>query len=125
MIKGTLIVESLREETSLTEFRFIVTEVSRGRPKLSPQQIAAGIAPVWCVIVFEIEDDRAEQLAGVLARELDPIGWYANFSSPRETYIIYPGRVFRYPRGDPQRRAEAQEYGRRLGIPEPQLDWTE
>lgn len=125
MIKGTLIIESLREEASLTEFRFTVTEVSRGRPKLSPQQIAVGVAPVWCVIEFELEEERAGELADRLAGALDPIGWYANFSSSTETYVVFPGRTFRYTRGDPAGRGQAQDYGRKLGIPEPQLNWTE
>jgi hypothetical protein len=35
-------------------------------------------------------------------------------------------RVFSgYPRGDEDGRAEARAYGRELGIPEPQLDWTD
>ena len=60
-----------------------------------------------------------------LSKVLESIGWYANFSSPTETYIVYPGRVFRYPRREPQGRAEAQAFGRTLGIPEHQLDWSE
>jgi hypothetical protein len=41
-----------------------------------------------------------------------------------ESFVIFPGRVFRYRRGDETRRAEAQTYGRQLAVPEPQLDWT-
>jgi len=37
---------------------------------------------------------------------------------------LFPGRIFRYPRGDEPGRAEAQAYGRQLAIPDPQLDWT-
>jgi hypothetical protein len=37
---------------------------------------------------------------------------------------VFPGRVFRYPRGDAAAREEAKAFGRELGIPEPQLDWT-
>jgi hypothetical protein len=36
---------------------------------------------------------------------------------------VFPGRVFRYPRGDQASRAQAQAYGRQLAIPEPHLDW--
>jgi hypothetical protein len=125
MIRGTIILESLRLGTPLTDFRFVVTEIGRGRPKLSPEQVAAGIPGVWSAIDFEVEDERADELARVLSGRLDSTGWYVNFSSETETFIVYPGRVFRYPRGDAQRRGEAQAYGRTLGIPEHQLDWSE
>jgi hypothetical protein len=54
----------------------------------------------------------------------DQPGWYVNFESPTESFVMFPGRIFRYPRGDAAGRAEAQAYGRQLAIPEPQLDWT-
>jgi hypothetical protein len=46
-----------------------------------------------------------------------------DFRSPAETLVVYPGHVFRYPRGDDVGRAQAQAHGRQLAIPEPQLDW--
>ena len=125
MVRGTLILESLRPDASLEGFRFVVHEIGRGPAKLSPEQVAAGLPSVWSGIEFELEDERAEDLATALAGLLDPIGWYANFSSDSETFVVYPARVYRYPRGDAQRRAEAQAYGRSLGIPDHQLDWTE
>ncbi len=125
MFKGVLILESLRVGTSLTGFRLTVSEVERERAELSTQQIAAGLPPIWFVIAFQVEDDRSGELASRLSRVLEPIGWYVNFSSQKETYIVYPGKVFHYPRGDPDRTTEAQAYGRTLGIPEPQLEWSE
>ena len=47
-----------------------------------------------------------------------------NFQSPVSSFVVFPGQIFRYPRGDAAGRAEAQAYGRQLAIPEPQLDWT-
>lgn len=125
MIRGTVILESLRADATITGFRFVVREIGRGRPKLSPQQVAAGIPAVWSEIEFELEEERAGELAQTLSGTLDALGWYANFSSETETFVIFPGKVFRYNRGDPQQRAEAQAYGRTLGIPDQQLDWTE
>jgi hypothetical protein len=46
-----------------------------------------------------------------------------NFESPAENFVVFPGRIFRYPRGDAAGRATAQAHGRQLGIPEPQLAW--
>jgi hypothetical protein len=42
-----------------------------------------------------------------------------------ETFVVYAGRVFRYASGDKAARAGAEEYGRSVGVPEPQLDWDE
>jgi len=55
---------------------------------------------------------------------LDQPGWYADFRSDTETFVVFPGRVFRYHRGDAAARAATQTYGSQLGIPQPQLDWT-
>jgi hypothetical protein len=60
---------------------------------------------------------------GAFAGALDQPGWYMDFRSPAETFVVFPGRIFCYPRGDGAGRADAQAHGRRLAIPEPQLDW--
>ncbi len=124
MIKGTLLLESLRDDASLTGFRFVVQDLGRERPELSPEQIAAGMPDVWCIVDFELEEDRGSELADTLSKMLKP-GWYANFSGRLETFVVYEGRVFRYPRGDPVRRAEAQSYGPAHGVPDRQLNWRE
>lgn len=124
MIKGTLLLESLRDDASLTGFRFVVQDLGRERPELSPEQIAAGMPDVWCIVDFELEEDRGSELADTLSKMLKP-GWYANFSGRLETFVVYEGRVFRYPRGDPVRRAEAQSYGLAHGVPDRQLNWRE
>jgi hypothetical protein len=46
-------------------------------------------------------------------------GWYANFQSADVAFVVFRGKVFRYPRGDPDGRASAQAHGRALGVPEP------
>ena len=124
MIKGTIILESLHEDASLTGFTFTVREIGRGRPRLSERQLEANFPDVWSAIEFELEGERAGELVEALSKALNP-GWYANFSTDTETFIVFPGRTFRYPRRDHDGRAEAQAYGRTLGIPDHQLDWTE
>jgi len=37
--------------------------------------------------------------------------------------VIFPEKVFRYKKGDVQRKKEAEKYGKSLGIPDSQLDW--
>ena len=120
MIEGTLIAESLRIGTSLADLDLTVRKISRYRvPGATPDQPG-----VWTVLDFAADEGQAGRLAQAFADVLDQPGWYVNFESPAESFVMFPGRIFRYPRGDAAGRAEAQAYGRQLAIPEPQLDWT-
>lgn len=120
-MKGTLIAESLRVGSDLRTLRLVVTEIRRFATSDLPEYQP----PVWTVLEFEADDVSAEQLAASLATALDEPGWYANFSTSDETFVVYPNRIFRYPRHDQHGREEAQAHGRTLGVPEPQLDWSE
>ena len=53
------------------------------------------------------------------------LGWYCDFRSPTETFVVFSERVFRYPRGDTVGRSEAEAHARSVGVPESQLDWPE
>jgi hypothetical protein len=121
MIKGTLIAESMRVGSSLTGVRLVVRQVSRYTVTEVP-----GYQPsIWTNIEFEADDSAAEALAKDFAAIMDEPGWYVNYSSAGETFVVYHDQIFRYPRGDEAGRAEAQAYGRAHGVPENQLDWTE
>jgi hypothetical protein len=113
-------MESLRAGTNLEHLTLTVRKISKYQ--------AAGTTPdqpdIWTVLDFEVEESAAQELAEAFAGSLDEPGWYVDFRSPAESFVVFPGRIFRYPRGDQAGRAEAQAYGRQLAIPEPQLDWT-
>lgn len=120
MIEGTLIAESLRIGTSLENLDLTVRKISRYRvPDVTPDQPS-----IWTVLDFAADEGQADRLARTFADALEQPGWYVNFESPAESFVMFPGRIFRYPRGDAAGRDEAQAYGRQLAIPEPQLDWT-
>ena len=120
MIEGTLLAESLRIGTSLADLNLTVRKISRYQvPGATADQPS-----IWTSLEFTADEGRADELAGTFAGALDQPGWYVNFESPTESFVLFPGRIFRYPRGDAAGRAEAQAYGRQLAIPEPQLDWT-
>lgn len=120
MIEGTLIAESLRVGTSLQDLNLTVRKISRYRvPGATADQPG-----IWTALEFTADEGQAGRLARTFADVLEQPGWYVNFESPTESFVMFPGRIFRYPRGDAAARAAAQEYGRQLAIPEPQLDWT-
>ena len=120
MVEGTLIAESMRVGAELEGVRLVVRKIRR-----SPQgDVPAGQPDLWTLIEFEAEERSAGLLAYALAGVLDTDnGWYADFRTPAETFVIYSGRVFRYPRGDSQGRAEAEAYGRSVCVPDSELDW--
>jgi hypothetical protein len=121
MIEGALIAESLRVGTSLENLRLTVRKITRERQT----DTTPGEPEIWTVLYFEADEAGADELAQTFAAALDgqPVTWYADFRTPAETFVVFPGRIFRYPRGDQAGRVKAESYGRQLAIPEAELDW--
>lgn len=119
MLEGTLVAESIRSGASLRGVRLVVRKIVRR----APERTAKYQPDIWTNIDFEIDEADGDTLADALAEVLDEPGWYADFRSDSEIYVVFPGQVFRYPRGDKAARAKAQQHGRRVGVPGYQLDW--
>jgi hypothetical protein len=120
MIEGALIAESIRVGAELDEVRLVTRKISRS----AQGDASAGQPELWTIIEFEAEEHDAGVLADALAKVLDQQhGWYADFRTPDETFVVYSGRIFRYRRGDSVGRAEAAAYRRSVGVPEHELDW--
>lgn len=118
MLDGVLIGESLRVG-AIVETPLVVTRIER----ITAPETTADQPPQWTLLHFRVASDDADRLARELADALAEPGWYADFRSDSTTYVVYPGRVFRYARGDADGRAEAVAYGRIVGVPDGQLDW--
>lgn len=119
---GGLIAESLRVGAVLADVPLTVTRISRA----DVGDVDAGQPRTWTFIDFEAADSDAERLARMLEGALESRGgWYCDFRSDTETFVVFAGRTFRYPRGDSSGRAEAADHARSVGVPEPQLDWPE
>ena len=119
MAEGTLIAESLRTDAELDELELTVHRIVRtvaGDP-------AAGQPAVWTLLSFSLPDERAPALAERFVGALDFGSWYVDFRTDDETFVVYAGRIFRYPRGDQAGEAAARAHGRSVGVPEAQLDW--
>jgi len=85
----------------------------------------ASQAPRWTLLEFEVSDGYADRLATALAGALEPGAWYVDFHSAIDTFVVFAGRIFRYPRGDVPGREAAEGYARSLGVPDHQLDWPD
>jgi hypothetical protein len=121
-IAGVLIAESLRTGARLEGVTLTVRRIVR----VDDGDTDAGQPLTWTFIEFEAPIDEAEELAAALSRALDKrLGWYCDFRSPTETFVVFAERVFRYRRGDKGGRSQAEAHARSMGVPESQLDWPE
>jgi hypothetical protein len=116
---GNLLGESLRRDVPLDVVPLTVRRIWRS----DVGELSAGQPLTWTFIEFEIPDDDAEVLASALSEVLELGGWYCDFRSDKETFVVFANRVFRYARGDRSGRAEAEGYARSVGVPEAQIDW--
>jgi hypothetical protein len=123
MVSGYVIAESMRTGSQLANIPLRLTKIERRAIENAPAEQPA----VWTMIEFEFAEQDAERIAAALADVLDERGgWgYSDFSLGNEKLVIFPGRVFRYSRGDKAARADAQAHGRSLGVPDSQLDWSD
>ena len=122
MVKGTLVSESVRAGADISGVAE-VTLVGVRRVEIadaSPDQPLR-----WTLIDFEAPDSQAEALADAFAGALDRPGWYVDFVTTTDKYVVFSGRIFRYRRGDASGRTQAQAYALELGVPPAQIDWPE
>ena len=82
-----------------------------------------GIPPRWTLLFFEVADDAAPALADALAAILDEPGWYVDFHTADESFVVFREAVFRYAKGDADGRADAEAHARAHGVPDAQIDW--
>jgi hypothetical protein len=121
-LAGGLIAESLRIGAVMEDVVLTVRKISRA----DVGDVDAGQPLTWTFIDFEAADADAERLAEMLSRSLElKCGWYCDFRTADETFVVFADHIFRYNRGDLAGRAAAEQHGRSAGVPESQLDWPE
>jgi hypothetical protein len=120
MLQGVLIAESLRVGAQLTGIPLQITKMSR----VEMTDPGDHQPRHWTLLEFSAEESAAQRLADQLSACLASSGgWYTDFHTADDTFVIFVNMVFRYPRGQAAGRSEAQQYGRSVGVPESQLDW--
>ncbi|MCG5445563.1 hypothetical protein NIE79_004020 [Micromonospora sp. NIE79] len=123
MLRGRLLTESLRVGIDVRIPSLHVVRV--GRHDVSGST-SAQQPSVWTFLDFEAPDEAADEVAVALAGALvSDQGWYADFEVGDDHVVVFPGRVFRYTKGDRAGRQAAVEHGRTVGVPDHQLDWGE
>lgn len=119
MWKGLLLKESLTDLSVLADLRITRTEVWQ------IENAAENQPSTWTAMTFEADEAKADGLAEALSQVMHPQGWYLNASTEEDVYVVFPHKVFKYRKGDREMREAAKQFGRMVGIPEPQLDWSE
>ncbi len=121
-VSGVLIAESILKSSPLEGVTLHVRRISRA----DVGDVSAGQPLTWTLIEFGAEDRVLPDLLEALSRSLDPaVGWYCDFRTAEETFVVFAGHSFRYVRGDAEGRSRAEAHGRSVGVPEAQLDWPE
>ena len=121
MLTGALVVESLRMGAVLEGIDVVVRRLSRSEVT----DVSADQPTVWTLLEFTADSKSAEDLARRLAGVLDGPGWYASLETEQDgrVFVVFPGKVFRYARGDESAHADAVAYALAAGVPEHQCDW--
>jgi hypothetical protein len=117
---GVLITESLRLGSTSAGLGLIVDKITR----VAPAEPVPGQPPTWTLIEFSVEATWVDTLARSLAEALDTGPWYVEFHTHAETFVVFHGRIFRFPRDDSEQHDIAAAYGRGQGVPDEQLDWA-
>ncbi|WP_433386077.1 hypothetical protein ACQPZX_34830 [Actinoplanes sp. CA-142083] len=118
MLNGAVIVESLRPGAEFEGTQLTLRKLSR----VEVADNTAEQPKIWTLVEFSSDADPTE-LASHLADALSGRGWYASYDTDDETYVIFPGKVFHYSKGDDPAREEVKNYARSAGVPDAQLDW--
>lgn len=119
VFNGTIIEESLEEKSVLDHIKILKTEVENVTEKHRTPWLKR-----WTLHEIEVPDDKADEVAGILSRDLEKEHtWYADFKDSKTHYIIFPGKVFHINRMATEYQ-KVRDYGVSIGIPEHQLDFS-
>jgi len=121
-VSGSLIAESLKTGESIEGVPLVIDKIVRAEVG----DVEVGQPLTWTFIDFRVDLGHVDAWVDSLSAALDERGgWYCDFRSSDETFVVFAGRVFRYPRGDAAGRARASEHARNVGVPIRQIDWRE
>lgn len=119
---GTIIEESLRDKSILTDFKITATRFSPVEEKDKTPWLKK-----WTLHSVEIPEAKAGEIAKKLSRALDSKhsgSWYADYKNEKWHYVIFLNKIFKVDRTKKEEYDEVTRYGITLGIPGHQLDFS-
>jgi hypothetical protein len=118
-MEGGIIHESLDDLSLLDSLTILKEETIEAGDRTADQPA------VWTLATFSAPDEQASEIADELAEVIKEGPWYVDFSTAEEKFVVFSGRIFRYPRGDESGRELAADFARSAGVPPSQIDWPE
>lgn len=118
-LTGDIIEESLKDKSVVKEVKVISTRVEQVTEDHKTPWLKQ-----WTLHTIEVEPDEASALAERLCHALEPNYWYIDYKNDDLHYIIFPVKVFRVNRKNPDEYKPVVTYGLSLNIPRYQLDFS-
>ena len=119
--RGVIIEESLADTSVLNDLDIEWTKIVAVKDRHQTPW-----TDYWTLHSVSVVGDCARDVAEKLAEVLDSTHpWYASFRSGVDHYVIFRDKIFHVnDRSDKKQYEAASRYGRSLGIPEYQLDFS-
>jgi 8-oxo-dGTP pyrophosphatase MutT (NUDIX family) len=119
--QGIVIEESLADVAILAKLHIVSRQVVKVKPEHRTPWLEQ-----WTLHTVSIPDAEAKQVADALSRTLETQhkSWYIDFKDDATHYIIFPGKVFKVDRMQPEQYKPVVAYGLEWGIPRLQLDFS-
>ena len=117
--QGVIIEESLKDKSVLGQVEIVKTKLETVTEHHKTPWLKQ-----WSLHTFEVSEDGAEQVAGVLSKSLDNNYWYADFKNDKTHYVVFSKKVFKVDRSKPEQYEEVTKHGIGLGIPDYQLGFS-
>jgi predicted ester cyclase len=118
-VHGLLLKESLADDGPLDLVHVTKITLSRVRCAIPPRPLW------WTRVSFEADAEHAEEILQRFSAALRPTGWYLHCWTATHVFVVFPGKLFTYSRGDHAAQDEAIAYGLSVGVPMHHLDWQE
>lgn len=116
--RGNIIEESLKDKSVLKDLKIISTRVE----KVTKEHKTPWLKQ-WTLHTIEVDEDKGLILAEKLSKVLENNYWYIDYKDQKTHYVIFPGKVFKVNRNNPDEYRPVVKHGMNLGIPEYQLDF--
>jgi hypothetical protein len=116
--EGDIIAESLQNPQLLKTLPVTATRVESVTPEHRTPWLKR-----WTLHTLSIPPAQAGLLAEQLSHEIETKhhSWYIDFKNNTTHYIVFPDKVFKIDRSQPEQYEAAKAYGVALGIPAHQL----
>ena len=117
--QGVIIEESLKDTGVLDDVKILSTDVEEVTASHKTPWLKQ-----WTLHNVEIKEPKAEDVAKRISQALQPDYWYADFKNSSTHFVIFPDKVFKVERAEPEHYKAVTAYGLALGIPVYQLDFA-